>query len=71
MNNRENEKVRRRTAAGQKELAEYLFSSVPTVNRWQAAGKLNGCYTRVGRKIIYDLDKIDSKFSQTNKYGNE
>ena len=64
MDKDETEKVRRRTAAGQKELAEYLFSSVPTVNRWQASGKLNGCYTRVGRKIIYNLDKIDAKFSQ-------
>jgi hypothetical protein len=54
----------RRIAAGQKELAEYLFASVPTINRWQADGKLDGCYTRIGRKIIYDLNKVDSKFSK-------
>jgi hypothetical protein len=57
------EKNEKRTAAGQKELADYLVASVPTINRWQAEGKLNGCFTRIGRKIIYDLDKVDSKFA--------
>jgi predicted site-specific integrase-resolvase len=51
-----------RKAFGQKELSEYLGVSKATVNQWQRMGKFEGCYLRVGRKIVYNLDDIDTKF---------
>lgn len=67
MNELESEKSNKptpRTAMGQAALADYLGCSVPTVARWQANGKLGGCYTQVGRKLIFNLDRIDEKFSK-------
>ena len=49
---------------GQKELANDLRVASGTINRWQREGKFAGCYKRIGRKIIYSLDKIDAKFNR-------
>jgi len=57
-------KPKPRTVTGQVALAGYLGCSVPTVARWQASGKLSGCYTQIGRKLIFNLDKIDEKFKK-------
>jgi hypothetical protein len=57
------EPIKERIAVGQKQLAEYCGASVITVSRWQSDGKLKGCFTRVGHKVIYDLNKIDAKFA--------
>ncbi len=53
-----------RLVYGQNELANYLRVAPGTVNRWQREGKFSGCYNRIGRKIIYSLDKIDAKFNR-------
>jgi len=57
-------KPKPRTVTGQIALAHYLGCSVPTVARWQASGKLSGCYTQIGRKLIFNLDRIDEKFKK-------
>jgi DNA-binding transcriptional regulator YiaG len=54
--------VEPKTAMGQKELAKYYGVSNVTVCRWQREGRLKGCYTKLGRKICYDINKLDKKF---------
>ena len=54
----------KRLIYGQNELATYLRVAPGTVNRWHREGKFAGCYNRIGRKIIYSLDKIDAKFNR-------
>lgn len=51
--------------AGQRALAERLHVSLITVCRWQKEGRLDGCFTRVGRKIIYDLAKIEKLYKKS------
>lgn len=48
---------------GLQALAERLHCSVSTVFKWKKAGKLDGCYCRIGHKIIFDMDKIEDKFT--------
>lgn len=43
---------------GQMQLAAKLHVSLMTVNRWHKGGRFDGCYTQIGRKIVYNLDKI-------------
>ena len=50
------------TCIGQQALAKHLGVSTVTVNRWHREGRFNGCYTRIGKKICYDLSKIERKF---------
>ena len=47
---------------GQDALAKELGVKQSTVSRWQTAGKLDGCYYRVGKKVVYNLDAILEKF---------
>jgi predicted site-specific integrase-resolvase len=47
---------------GQKDLAKALGVEQATVSRWQTAGKFEGCYYRVGKKVVYNLDAILEKF---------
>ena len=53
------------TCVGQQALATKLHVSLPTVNRWHKERRLEGCYTRVGRKIVYDVAKIETKFQNS------
>lgn len=47
------------TCVGQQALAARLHVSIVTINRWHREGKFDGCYTRLGKKIVYNLDKIE------------
>lgn len=51
-----------RLVYGQKALAEKLGVKQSTISRWQSAGKLSGCFCRVGKNVVYDLDCIWEKF---------
>lgn len=52
-----------RLVYGQKALAERLGVTQATISRWQSAGKLSGCFCRVGKNVVYDLDCIWEKFA--------
>lgn len=52
------------TCVGQKALAAKLHVCLITVNRWHKEGRLDGCYTRVGRKIVYNLSKIEKLYQK-------
>ena len=47
------------TCVGQQALAARLHVSIVTINRWHREGKFDGCYTRLGKKIVYNIDKIE------------
>lgn len=56
-----------RTAYGLKGLADYTGVSLYCVARWKKEGKLEGCYLQIGRKITFNLDKIDEKLGWKRK----
>jgi DNA-binding transcriptional regulator YiaG len=62
-NDAELKPIQKSVCIGQTELARHLGITKVTVCKWQREGRLKGCFTRVGRKIIYDLDKLDRKFA--------
>ena len=52
-----------RLIRGQVALAKELGVTQQTVSLWHSGGKFAGCYSRIGKKIIYDLDAILEKFA--------
>lgn len=51
-----------RLIKGQVALAKELGVTQQTISNWQKHGKFDGCCTRIGKKITYDLDAILLKF---------
>lgn len=51
-----------RLIKGQLALARELGVTQQTISNWQKQGKFDGCYTRIGKKITYNLDIILLKF---------
>lgn len=43
---------------GAKELSKRLGLGITTISRNTNNGKFNGCYKRIGRKIMYNVTKI-------------
>jgi hypothetical protein len=48
---------------GQTALAKKLGVTQQTISLWQNQGKFRDCFTRIGKKYIYNLDAILEKFA--------
>lgn len=60
----EMQRKEKRMAKGMAELSAYLGKSLQTLHRWKKEGTLKGTYLQTGRCIVFDLDKVDAKFSK-------
>ena len=52
-----------RLVKGQAALAKELGVTQQTISLWQSHGKFMDCFTRIGKKYIYNLDAILEKFA--------
>ena len=52
-----------RLIKGQVALAKELGVTQQTISLWQSHGKFADCFTRIGKKYIYNLDAIMEKFA--------
>ena len=52
-----------RLIKGQVALAKELGVTQQTISVWQSQGKFADCFTRIGKKYLYDLDAILAKFA--------
>lgn len=62
MNNKKDIKEPR-LIKGQDALAKELGVTQQTISLWQSQGKFTDCFTRIGKKYLYDLDAILAKFA--------
>lgn len=63
--NAAHQELKPNTCVGQNALAKCLHVSNVTVNRWHSEGKFEGCYTRIGKKIVYDVSKIEKLYQKS------
>lgn len=52
-----------RLVKGQTALAKEFGVTQQTISLWQNQGKFRDCFTRIGKKYIYNLDAILEKFA--------
>ena len=52
-----------RLIKGQTALAKEFEVTQQTISLWQNQGKFRDCFTRIGKKYIYNLDAILEKFA--------
>ena len=52
-----------RLIKGQTALAKELGVTQQTISLWQNHGKFQDCFTRIGKKYLYNLDAILEKFA--------